>query len=208
MRVAIGLMCKAPRPGFAKTRLAAVVGDARAAELAAAFLADSAVLAASLGPATAFFAPADAGAEIAALLPADMALQPQVEGDLGARMMAAFEHLLAGAPHALLLGTDSPDLPAPLLREIIAALATHDAAFIPARDGGYCAVALSCPLPVLFSGIPWSSANTLAATLAQARAAGLAVHLSAPWHDVDEAADLALLDLANTPRTRLAMAVP
>ncbi len=202
MRVAIGLMCKAPRPGFAKTRLAASIGDARAAALAAAFLADSAALAAGLGPATAFHAPADAAAEVAALLPTGMAMRPQVEGDLGARMMAAFQHLFSLAPHALLLGTDSPDLPSALLGEIIAALATHDAGFIPAHDGGYFAVALARPLPALFTAIPWSSADTLSATLQKARAGGLAVHLSAPWHDVDEVADLACLDLGAVPHTR------
>ncbi len=193
----IGMLCKAPRPGFAKTRLAAALGDARAAALARAFLADSAALAASLGAATAFFAPADAQAEIAPLLPAGMALAPQPEGDLGVRIAAAFAAL--GTP-ALVLGTDSPDLPRALLQQALDALATHDAAFVPAHDGGYCAVALRAPAPALFTGIPWSSAETLRATLAAAR--GLRVHLTAAWHDVDEAADLAKLVLDHAPATR------
>lgn len=197
---AIGMLCKAPRPGFAKTRLAAVLGDARAAELAAAFLRDSAALAASLGPATAFFAPDDARAEIAPLLPAGMALAPQPAGDLGARIIAAFAAL--GTP-ALVMGTDSPDLPPSLLHEAWDALATHDAAFIPALDGGYCAVALRAPAPVLFAAIPWSSAETLPATLRAG--AGLRIHLTAPWHDVDEAADLDRIRTDHAPATRAAL---
>jgi len=207
MRV-IGLMCKAPRPGFAKTRLAATLGNARAAALAAAFLADSAALAASLGPATAFFAPDDAADEISAWLPPGMARQPQGQGDLGARMAAAFEHLFGQGGPALLMGTDSPDLPPALLEECLEALSRHDAAFIPALDGGYCAVALRGATPSLFRDIPWSSDRTLAATLAAGRAAGLRLHTTSPWHDVDEAADLALLRLEAAPHTRAAMAGP
>lgn len=201
MRV-LGLMCKAPRPGFAKTRLAATLGEAQGAALAAAFLADSAALAARLGPATAFFTPDDGEDEVSALLPAGMALRPQAPGDLGARMSAAFDHLLTLGGPALLLGTDSPDLPPDLLEQCLGALDGHDAAFIPALDGGYCAVALGRPCPALFRGIPWSSAETMRATLDAGRAAGLRLHLTAPWHDVDEAADLGLLRLEAAPRTR------
>src|SRR4051794_35975140 len=37
---ALGIMCKAPRPGTTKTRLAAVVGSEQAASMAACFLRD------------------------------------------------------------------------------------------------------------------------------------------------------------------------
>ncbi len=205
MRV-IGLMCKAPRPGFAKTRLAATLGNERAAALAAAFLADSAALASDLGAACAFFAPDDARDEVLALLPPGMACRPQVSGDLGARMSAAFDQLFRLGDPALLLGTDSPDLPPALLEECLAALDSHDAAFIPALDGGYCAVALRRPSTALFQGIPWSSADTLAATLEAGRAAGLGLYTTSPWHDVDEASDLTLLRLEAAPHTRAAMA--
>jgi len=197
---AIGMLCKAPRPGFAKTRLAVVLGDARAAELAVAFLRDSAALAASLGKATAFYAPDDARSEIALLLPSGMAMVPQPAGDLGARIIAAFQAM--GTP-ALVMGTDSPDLPPLLIQEAWDALATHDAAFIPAGDGGYCAVALRKPAPELFTAIPWSSDDTLAATLRAGRS--LRIHLTAPWHDVDEAADLGRIATARAPATRAAL---
>ena len=199
MRV-VGLMCKAPRPGYAKTRLAASLGAARAAEYAEAFLADSAALASTLGVATAFFTPDDGEAEVARLLPPAMRLRPQVPGDLGQRMIAAFAALFTLGSPALLMGTDSPDLPPALLEEAFAALVGHDAAFIPAHDGGYCAVALRAPAPSLFQNIPWSCAETLSATLAAA--GGLRIHLTAPWHDIDEAEDLEKLHLAAAPFTR------
>ena len=59
----------------------------------------------------------------------------------------------------------------------------------------------------LFTGIAWSTAGVLQATLARAAAAGLAVHLLPPSFDVDQVADLARLrglvarDDVSLPRT-------
>lgn len=41
---ALGIMCKAPKPGTTKTRLAAVIGSEQAASLAACFLRDVAAI--------------------------------------------------------------------------------------------------------------------------------------------------------------------
>lgn len=195
-------MCKAPRPGVSKTRLAAVVGMARAAEMARAFLLDSADILRFLAPRyaatlTAFYAPAGAGGEMAALLPG-WALTPQPEGDLGARMAAAFDALFQpGIGCALLTGTDAPTLPPALLELLPAAIAGGaDAALIPALDGGYCAIAMARPLPVLLDGMPWSAPGLLDATRARAAAEGLRLDVLQPWHDVDGAEDLDLLRLS------------
>ncbi len=197
----IGFMCKPPVEGLSKTRLAAVIGAERAAELARAFLLDSAAIARQLATRehaalTAFHAPDDGGAAIAALLPG-WALAPQGGGDLGARMARAVERLFAdGAGHALLLGTDAPTLPPALLELLVAALRDGaDAAVIPALDGGYCAIAFARPLPGLLEGIAWSTAAVLAETRARAEALGLRLDVLQAWHDVDEAADLDLLRL-------------
>ena len=202
MPTAFGLMCKPPRPGVSKTRLAAAVGAGRAAALARAFLLDSADLLRFLAPRyaatlTAFHAPADAGEEMAPLLPGwDM--RPQPEGDLGARMAAAFGHLFApGIACALLTGTDAPTLPPALLELLPAAIVSGaDAALIPALDGGYCAIALARPLPALLAGMPWSQAGLLDATRARAASEGLRLDVLQPWHDVDAAVDLEMLRLS------------
>lgn len=199
--LAIGLMCKPPIPGVSKTRLAAVLGADRAADLAGAFLADSAGLARQLATRehaalTGFYTPADAAAAMAALLPG-WALAPQSEGDLGARMGHAMEHMFAcGAARVLLLGTDAPTLPPALLELLLAALRDGaDAACIPALDGGYCAIAFSRPLPALLDAMPWSTRGLLEATRARAASQGLRLDVLQAWHDVDEAADLNLLRL-------------
>jgi uncharacterized protein len=195
-------MCKPPRPGLSKTRLAAVVGADRAAALARAFLLDSADILRFLAPRygatlTAFHTPADAGEEMAALLPG-WTLAPQPDGDLGARMGAAFRTLFApGVKCGLLTGTDAPTLPPALLELLPAAIASGaDAALIPALDGGYCAIALARPLPVLLADMPWSEPGLLDATRARAVAEGLRLEVLQPWHDVDAAVDLEMLRLS------------
>ncbi|MCU0946464.1 MAG: TIGR04282 family arsenosugar biosynthesis glycosyltransferase [Rubritepida sp.] len=199
MRTGFGLMCKPPRPGVSKTRLAAVLGEARAAQIAAAFLQDSAELlaevAARFGAARrAFVAPGDAVAELGALLPG-WPCTPQPTGDLGARMAAAFAQLFDdGAEAAVLTGTDAPTLPPALLELLPAAIARGaDAALIPAQDGGYCAIALGRAQPRLLQDMPWSTPGLLAATQARAAEAGLRLEILDSWFDVDEAPDLALL---------------
>ena len=199
MKLGIGLMCKRPAPGVSKTRLAAVIGAKRAAELAEAFLLDSAALARLIAQRehaalTGFFTPADAGEAMAALLPG-WVLEPQAEGDLGARMGDAMERLFAqGASSVMLIGTDAPTLPPALIELMIAAVRSGaDAACIPALDGGYCSIVFARPLPSLLENMPWSTAELLDATHAAAMAGRLHFDVLQAWHDVDEAEDLNLL---------------
>lgn len=201
MAIAIALMCKAPRPGFAKTRLARRIGAATAARLAAAFIRDSAARALALaeacgGVAIALHAPANAAEEVARLLPPGFALAPQGEGDVGHRMADAFETLLAaGHGPVLLTGSDLPTLPRALLAEALEAVRSGrcDAGFVPVRDGGYGAVVLARPAPILFRGIAWSTPEVMEATEAAARAAGLRLHRTAAWYDIDGMEDLRML---------------
>jgi len=206
--IAIALMCKAPRPGFAKSRLARAIGARGAARLAEAFMRDGAARAAALarafaGGAFALHAPADAAEEIAPLLPPGFALAPQSEGDVGERMAQGFASLFAGGHGPVLLtGSDLPTLPQALLAEALEAVRGGcDAAFVPVRDGGYGAVALVRPAPRLFAGIAWSTPGVMAATQAAAASAGIRLHCTAPWYDVDEAEDLRTLraELAGVP---------
>lgn len=201
-------MAKLPRAGEVKTRLARAVGDAAAAALAQAFLADSAARVARLAEArgavpVALHAPDGAGRAMAALLPPGFAMIAQGDGDVGQRMARGFDALFAaGHGPVLLTGSDVPTLPAALLGEALDALGRGaDAAFVPVLDGGYCAVALARPAPALFQGIAWSTPGVMAATAAAAARAGLRLHRTAPWHDVDEPADLGTLraEMAGTP---------
>ncbi len=141
---------------------------------------------------------------------------PQRGEDLGARMWEALSAELAeGARAALLVGADSPSLPARSLEEALRALEVATEVGLPrvtlgpAHDGGYYMVGLNAAAlsraGALFEGVSWGSERVLSETLARAERAGLDVWLTAPWYDIDTPEDLALLlrhRLTQEPRDR------
>jgi rSAM/selenodomain-associated transferase 1 len=183
---------RAPRQGRVKTRIANALGDARALAIhreltertmaAARGLADARVVVSHT--------PADAGDEVRAWLGDDLRYEPQRGGDLGERMAAAIEaRLAAGSARVLVVGSDAPDLTTAILDEAFSSLDAHDVVIGPAADGGYYLIGMKALHPTLFRLIPWSSAETLARTLAATRAAGLRVHLLEILRDVDTVED-------------------
>ena len=109
----------------------------------------------------------------------------------------------AGAGPVLLAGSDSPDLPAQLLEQVLAKLAETDVGVIPCHDGGYAVVGMRRPTTELFDGIPWSTARVLEATRRRCRQLGLSLHETAAWHDLDDLEDLRRL-VARSPGSRTA----
>ena len=198
---AAGLMARAPVPGRAKSRLAAVIGGAAAARLAEAMLLDAAATLRAVARedgwrAVLFAEPPEAAPALAARTGLAGA-RPQAAGGLGARMLAALRSLAAdGGGPLLLMGADIPLLAPPRLREAVAALAGADVAFVPAEDGGYCLVAMRTPQPAVFDdrSVRWGGPDVLAASERLAAAAGLrAARLPPPERDIDTPADLAWL---------------
>lgn len=190
---AVIVMAKAPVAGLAKTRLIPALGAEGAAALAARMLAHSAgeALAAELGPVMLCGAPEVSHPAFATLAKDPrLTLHRQGEGDLGARMLRAFERALATHERAVLIGTDAPELDAAVLRAAADALTTHDAVFAPAHDGGYALIGLRRAEPRLFDAMPWSTAQVMALTRERLREGGLRWHELPPLHDIDEPADL------------------
>ena len=188
-------MAKHPAPGRVKTRLAAALGDAFACALARAFIVDLAARLAQLPYRTtwAYWPPT---ASFATLLPGARC-RPQRGADLGARMATAVAQELAeGAGGVVVLGADSPHVPTANVDEAARALvAGTELVLGPAIDGGYYLIGVRRAQPELFTGIAWGTAEVLVATLAHARALGLATHLLEPGFDVDDPADLTRLRL-------------
>ena len=117
-------------------------------------------------------------------------LKRQTGRDLGAKMKNALESALAKGFRAIVIGTDCPSMDLSYLARAVAALDDHAAVLGPAEDGGYVLVGLSRAVDA-FSGIPWSSPNTMAATREKLRRERVRwSELPALW-DVDEPADLA-----------------
>jgi rSAM/selenodomain-associated transferase 1 len=201
----ICIFAKPPEAGQVKTRLAAALGDDVAARLARAFLDDTIDSVRALPWAV----PA-----LASTIPvtADVPVLLQGDGDLGARIESVVRAALKQAPIAIAIGADTPAIPARLLESARAALEEVDVAIGPAEDGGFYLLALrQCPEGLL-RNLPWSSADTLRATLERLRVLGLRTRLLGPWFDVDRAEDLerlrTLIDqgVLRAPRTALVLA--
>jgi len=188
------VFARAPTPGEAKTRLIPALGAAGAAALHRRLVMHClrAATDAQLGPVELWCAP-DAGDRFFRECERrfGVGLRSQGRGDLGARLLGAFEAALARASRAILVGSDIPALSAQYLRDAERALAGGDDAVIgPAEDGGYVLVGLSRCDPELFRGIPWGGSEALAETRRRIAALGWRVtELPALW-DVDRPEDL------------------
>jgi rSAM/selenodomain-associated transferase 1 len=186
-------MAKHPAPGQVKTRLAAAIGAAAACALYRAFVLDLAERLRALPyPVTWAYWPAEA--PFPALLPGARC-RPQEGHDLGERMARAMAaEFTDGAGAVLVVGADTPHLPAERVTEAVNALtAGADVVLGPAADGGYYLIGLRAPAAGLFAGITWGGPGVLAATLARAGCLRLRPHLLAPTFDVDDAGDLGRL---------------
>ncbi len=93
----------------------------------------------------------------------------QQEGDLGLRMLNAFELMLAGNKGAIIVGSDCLDLTCRHLHQAAKALDSHELVLLPAEDGGYALIGCSMIEAELFSNIRWSSDQVLDQTLANAK---------------------------------------
>lgn len=179
--------------GPVKTRLAAAIGDedARAVYRALAEGVWAGLRHAALARHL-WIAPAAATAQAAAWLRGAEEAHGQPEGGLGARLTTAFDAAFAGgAPWATAVGTDAPDVDAAMVLRAGALLETHEVTIVPALDGGYALIALRRPTPELFTEMPWSRPQLLAATLERAASLGLRVAQLPAVRDVDEVEDLA-----------------
>lgn len=108
--------------------------------------------------------------------------------DLGARMRSRLVSGVAeGRKRVILLGSDSPDLPADRILRALAALEEAEVVLGPAIDGGYYLIGCRDRVPDVFGqGIGWGGAAVLKETLARLDASGSSVALLDPWPDVDD----------------------
>ncbi len=194
--VQIAILAKAPVAGLAKTRLIPALGAAGAArlqrQLTRRTLANA--LAAGVGPVHLWCSP-DVGHRFFRALQrsAALSLHRQVKGDLGQRMLAAFEHHCPLGP-VLLIGTDCPALGPQPLRDAAQALSPGiDAVFVPVEDGGYALVGLRQPRAELFAAMTWSTDRVMAETRQRTAAAGIVWREMPTLWDVDRPEDLARL---------------
>ncbi|HTC11408.1 MAG TPA: TIGR04282 family arsenosugar biosynthesis glycosyltransferase [Acetobacteraceae bacterium] len=216
---AIGVMAKAPIPGRSKTRLLPWLTADHAAALSAAFLRDvteNVRAAAREVPIHGCIAYAPAGAE--ALFDGHLAegttlvladgtppMPPRVRG-FGRCLLHAIQAMLAdGHRAAVVLNSDSPNLPTSLLAQTARLLLERPDRVVlgPAEDGGYYLLGMTAPQAHLFEDIAWSTDTVAAETRARVRTLGLELVELASWYDVDEVTSLRRLidDIATVAAT-------
>lgn len=191
MRRVILLFVKWPEPGRVKTRIAATAGAERAAEIYRELVARVCAQLPLATPVIVHFDPperrADIEAWLAPKLPPSSTFEPQVRGELGARLQAAFASAFAaGWEHVAVIGSDCVEVMPAIFSE---AWDAEDAAIGPTEDGGYYLLALRREQPALFENIRWSTSETLADTLARAGAEGVQMHRLPTLNDVDTESD-------------------
>jgi len=188
----VGIMAKAPRPGYAKTRLTSALAPEVAADLYRHFLRDTVdVVRRVPGVAATLLCPAGDGADLARL-DIGLPIVEQREPGLMHGLVFGIAHALEGGHKAVaLINADSPTLPPALIAAALAALSTYDVVFGPTADGGYYLIAATVPCDRLLLGVPYPDGTTiLRDTLDQAERLGLHAGTIAPWFDVDLPAEL------------------
>jgi len=200
-KTCIVIFAKAPVPGETKTRLIPAIGAEHAAMLHAALVERALGTAAATGHDVELRCAPDAAHSFfqECVEDFDCTLSAQGDGDLGVRMLAAMEDVLADFDFVVIVGADCPSVTPKHIQQAIAALVEHDVALIPAEDGGYVLIAARRVGGSMFDGINWGTEDVLTQQRKALDRAGLSfAELETLW-DVDRPEDLVRLQTLKPP---------
>lgn len=187
------VFAKSPAEGGVKTRLARSVGRAAALGLYSAMVADLADrLRCGFEGRVLWRVDGDPSQLVEVTGPL-AEIGSQSGTDLGERMANAFADAFEGSDGPVaIIGTDCPALTPVEIGKLFAEVENGaDAAAIPSTDGGYTALALARRTDGAFTGVRWSSPETLADTRKALEIRGLRLAILPPLTDLDEFGDLA-----------------
>lgn len=183
--VRLVLFTRYPIPGSAKTRLIPALGTDGATTLHKQLTERTVETLKQIGePLEIRYSGGDANA-FGRWLGSDLIYEPQVEGDLTDRLLAAIDP----AP-VIFLGSDTPDLSASHLNAAIDALQKSDVVIGPADDGGYYLIGIAKPYPFLFQNMRWSTEHVMPDTLDRLRQHKIGFEILETLHDCDRPEDL------------------
>lgn len=212
---ALYVIAKAPRPGFAKTRLGRTIGHERAVALYRAFLEDLAArFSGSPFEPGWYVTPPDAAPELRPLAGESGRVLFQGEGDLTERQRELFQVAAGrGEERVVLIASDSPQLTVETVEQAFRCLDHRDLVVGPTYDGGYYLIGMRDPRQVLARGVlgevPMSTGTELEGLISGARLRGLSVGRLGAIFDVDVEEDLrhlrAIIERPDLPATRAAL---
>ena len=114
----------------------------------------------------------------------------QVEGNLGARMEAAFKAAFEEADKVVIIGSDCPEIDPALINEAFTKLELADVVIGPSKDGGYYLLGMNNCYNFLFQEMPWSTERLRDTTIEAIQAEGLLYTQLKQLSDVDYYEDL------------------
>lgn len=210
--VTVLVVAKAPVPGLAKTRLAATLGEQKAADIAAAALLDTLDAVAQtpvvhrVVAMTGDLDQASCARQIRAALAAFTVIDQR--GDSFADRLAnahADAAAVALSQPVLQIGMDTPQVRPDLLADCARALMEVPALLGMARDGGWWALGVADARSAeCLRDVPMSRPDTGAVTLAALTHTGVSVHLVEELHDVDTVGDISPVRAACLTSSRFA----
>jgi rSAM/selenodomain-associated transferase 1 len=191
------LLVRSPVEGRVKRRLAAGIGKSHAGALYLRFVLDMLSTFKSVGivPVICHHPPGSIRT-VRRLVGPGFDLLAQRGSDHPGRLRFAFEDIFArGADRAIIVASDSPDIPVKYMAEAMAALDRSDSVIGPAKDGGYYLVGFRADtfVPEAFRDIDWSTDRVFSQTAGKIRNAGRSIQVLPVWYDIDNAGDLASL---------------
>lgn len=188
----LGVFAKYWDPGTVKTRLALTIGDAAAAEIYRSLLTTT-LRRCEAVEAIRILAcwPPERQPEMMTLTHGRWCVEQQSKGDLGARMQHFFEKRLESPDsRAVLIGSDSPQIPLQRIEAAFVALASSPVVIGPSEDGGYYLIGATRVIPEMFADIDWSSDQVMHQTVNQLKSTGAPYAVLPTEYDIDEQADL------------------
>ena len=186
----MAVFARAPIAGKAKIRLVPRLGPSGAADFQAALISDTLRKLRSLRRAVMpylFLA-----GKRSSSFPTDRicTVMRQRGADLGERLSHAFRLLLRRHAAAVIIGTDSPLLPARILRQAVQELRSCEAVLGPCPDGGYYLIGLRHFPSGMLTGVRWGTAYAFRDTLRRFRHHHMCCSILPPVADVDRPRDL------------------
>ncbi|MCK4753412.1 MAG: TIGR04282 family arsenosugar biosynthesis glycosyltransferase [Planctomycetes bacterium] len=189
---------KYPTAGRVKTRLAEQVGEKEATRIYESFVVDLLATLRNLNVRSIriFFNPPEAREQFCQWLGEEHFYVQQEGSDLGEKMKNAFRFVFAeGFSKAVVIGSDSPDLPEDFLKQGFKALDDCDAVIGPANDGGYYLIGFSKGgfLSEAFKGVEWGGGDVFERSVGILQEHGRNARFLPRWYDVDTLEDLEAL---------------
>jgi rSAM/selenodomain-associated transferase 1 len=188
------LFVKYPEKGKVKLRLSVDIDEDIVQELYRYFVEDTLVTIKKIDSQLFIcFFPVEAQKKFQKWLGSTLLFLPQNGVDLGERMKNSFTDVFTkGFQRAVLIGSDSPDLPKKYIEQAFLILQTKDVVLGPTVDGGYYLIGFHIDTftPCIFEDIQFGNQTVFQETEMKIKQAHRSLGLIPIWNDVDTIADL------------------